>query len=229
MSTAPLRETDSMARHSRIGKWGTGNPACPDRQDCLSSTERGFTLAAVLVIMSIMLIFIAYTVPRMWSAVLRRDRELQTIFIMQQYAKAINAFQAKNHIYPISVAQLTDARQPRFLRCPKDGCLDPLTGQVDWFIIPQGQAPAAGGGAAPPGAVPQGSGPSGQTATTTAPPGIPIKDYAGGPFVGIRPNKNGNSMIILNGADHYEQWSYTAIDYQTERALRLQAAQKIWQ
>ena len=200
-----------MARHLRTG----------------SRRERGFTLAGVLVIMSIMMIFVAYTVPRQWSAVVRRDRELQTIFIMQQYAKAINAFQAKNHIYPISTTQLADARQPRFLRCPKDGCLDPLTGQADWLIIPQGQARAPGGGAAPPPGVNPQQTTTGQT--TTAPPGIPMKDYAGGPFVGIRPNKNGNSMIIFNGADHYEQWSYTALDYQTEKALRLQAALKIWQ
>ena len=185
--------------------------------------EAGFTLAGVIVIMSIMMIFVAYTVPRQWSAVVQRDRELQTIFVMQQYAKAITAFQAKNHIYPISVTQLADARQPRFLRCPKNGCIDPLTGQVDWLIIPQGQARPPGG------AVPPVVNPQQTQQTTTALPGIPMKDYAGGPFVGVRPSKSGNSMIIFNGADHYEQWNYTSLDYQTERALRLQAAQKVWQ
>ena len=57
--------------------------------------QRGFTLASLIVIMSIMMIFVAYTVPRQWSAVMRRDRELQTIFVMQQYAKAIDAFEKK--------------------------------------------------------------------------------------------------------------------------------------
>ena len=79
--------------------------------------------------MSIMLIFLAFTVPRQWSAVMRRERELQTIYVMQQYAKAIEAFRLKNNIFPVSMSQLADARQPRFLRCPKDGCLDPLTGR----------------------------------------------------------------------------------------------------
>jgi type II secretory pathway pseudopilin PulG len=212
MCTALLRGTDSMAPHIRIGKRVAAGRA-----------EDGFTLAGVIVIMSVMMIFVAYTVPRQWSAVRQRDRELQTIFIMQQYAKAIDAYQVKNHIYPISIAQLADARQPRFLRCPKDGCIDPLTGEVDWFIIPQSQARAPGGGVTPPGVNPQG------TQTSTAPPGVPMKDYAGGPFIGIRPNKSGNSRIILNGADHYEQWSYTALDYQAERNFRIQAAQKIWQ
>ena len=56
-----------------------------------------------------------------------------------------------------------------------------------------------------------------------------MKDYAGGPFVGVRPPKDGNSLIIFKGADHYEQWMYTALDYQTDRTARQQAAQKVWQ
>jgi type II secretory pathway pseudopilin PulG len=208
--------------------------------------EAGFTLAAVMIIMSVMMIFVAYTVPRQWSIIMQRDREQQTLFIMQQYAKAVEAFRRKNNTYPVSMQQLVEARQPRFLRCPKDGCVDPLTGQIDWLVIPQSQAPAPTGGAAlPPGVVqnpqaqnPQqptttapapGTAPGTTTATTTAPPGVPIKDYAGGPFVGIRPNKTGSSLILVNGADHYEQWMYTALDYQQDRTARQQAAVKVWQ
>jgi len=199
------------------------------------SNESGFTLAAVMVIMSVMMIFVAYTVPRQWSIIMQRDRERQTLFIMQQYAKAVEAFRAKNNTYPVSMQQLVEARQPRFLRCPKDGCVDPLTGQVDWFVIPQSQAPAPGGGAAPPPGLvqtPQGQNPQQAGANTTAatgPLGVPIKDYAGGPFVGVRPNKTGSSLILVNGADHYEQWSYTALDYQQDRTARQQAAVKVWQ
>jgi len=183
--------------------------------------ERGFTLAGVIVIMTIMMIFVAYTVPRQWSVVVQRGRELQTIFVMQQYAKAIDAFQAKNKTWPVSMSQVADARQPRYLRCPKDGCLDPLTGEVDWLIIPQSQArPPSGGNPPPPGV---------QPTTATAAPGVPMKDYAGGPFVGVRPAKNGTSLINFNGADHYEGWMYTALDYQAERTVRLKAAEKVWQ
>src|SRR5207244_9794589 len=96
----------------------------------------GFTLAGVIVIMTIMMIVVTYTVPRAWSTVVRRDRERQTIYIMKQYAKAIDAFELKNHVLPVSIAQLKDARQPRFLRGVGD-TIDPLTGQVDWLIVPQ--------------------------------------------------------------------------------------------
>lgn len=187
--------------------------------------ERGFTLAAVMIIMSVMLIFVAFTVPRQWSIIRQRDRERQTIFVMQQYAKACDEFQRKHQTFPVSMQQLVEARQPRFLRCPKDGCIDPLTGEVDWLVIPRSQAPAPGGGTPPP--VPP---PSGTSGTAPAgPQGIPIKDYAGGPFVGVKPNKTGSSLIILNGADHYEQWIYTALDYAQDKTAHQNAAMKVWQ
>ncbi|HKB78601.1 MAG TPA: type II secretion system protein, partial [Thermoanaerobaculia bacterium] len=81
--------------------------------------ERGFTLAGLIVILTVMMIFIAYTVPRQWSTILQRDREKQTIFIMKQYAAAIDAFSRKNGSYPINIDQLKQARAPRFLRGPK--------------------------------------------------------------------------------------------------------------
>jgi type II secretory pathway pseudopilin PulG len=180
--------------------------------------ERGFTLASLIVIMTIMLILVAYSVPRQWSAIVQRDRELQTLFIMKQYAKAIDAFEAKNHALPVNISQLKDARQPRLIRGKKSEWADPLTGEVDWLIVTQ----AAGtGGTTAPGAPPP--------PTNTAPPGIPMKDYAGGPFIGVRPNKRGTSLIDVNQLTRYEQWSYTVLDYRNDRAARLAAAQKTWQ
>src|SRR5437588_12031347 len=121
MYTARLPGMDSMELPSRPGK----------------STESGFTLAGVIVIMTIMMIVVAYTVPRMWSTVMKRERERQTIYVMQQYAKAIAEFQDKNKAYPTSPQQLKDARQPRMIRGVKGELADPLTGEVDWLVIPQ--------------------------------------------------------------------------------------------
>ena len=178
--------------------------------------ERGFTLAGVIVIMTLMMIIVAYTVPRAWSTIVQRDRELQTIAIMKEYAKAIDAFEAKNHALPVSISQLKDARQPRFLRGTGDRP-DPLTGQVDWLIVTQ----AAGGGPAPvPGNPPAG---------VTPPPGIPMKDYAGGPFVGIKPGKSGNSLIEFMGSSKYEEWKYTVLDYRNDRGAHRASAAKMWQ
>jgi type II secretory pathway pseudopilin PulG len=220
---------DSMGPRTRAGK----------------SRESGFTLAGVIVIMTIMMIVVAYTVPRMWSTVLKRERERQTIYVMQQYAKAIVEFQKKNSAYPTSPQQLKDARMPRMIRGVKGEYTDPLTGEVDWLVIPQAALnslpPHTAGGNAPPGAPPPPPPPAPSTDTSNAGsnngtnpnappglPGIPIKDYAGGPFVGVRPAAHGKSLMTLFGADTYESWVYTSVDYIRERDLRLQAAATVY-
>jgi type II secretory pathway pseudopilin PulG len=220
---------DSMEPRSRAGK-----PA-----------ESGFTLAGVIVIMTIMMIVVAYTVPRMWSTVMQRERERQTIYAMQQYAKAIVEFREKNKTYPTSPQQLKDARMPRMIRGVKGEYTDPLTGEVDWLVIPQAAAaslPAHNvtpgtngpGNVPPPNPTPpipttDSSGTSGTN--PNAPPGlpgIPIKDYAGGPFVGVRPAAHGKSLMTLFGADTYETWVYTTLDYDQEKGSRLQAASTVY-
>ena len=216
------------------------------------TAENGFTLAGVIVIMTIMMIFVAYTVPRQWSTIMKRERERETIYAMQQYAKAITEFRLKNNTYPTSPQQLKDARMPRMIRGVKGELVDPLTGEVDWLVIPQ-----SAGTALPAHNIvnPNGNGGSPvltttQTTTTTsttdtssssttstsgtnpnappALPGIPIKDYAGGPFIGVRPPTHGKSLISLFGADTYETWIYTTLDYEQEKALRITGASTVF-
>lgn len=190
--------------------------------------------------MTIMMIVVAYTVPRMWSTVMKRERERQTIFAMQQYAKAITEFRLNhNQAYPTSIKQLQDARQPRMIRGPKGEFLDALTGEVDWLVIPQAAA-----GAIPPHNQSGGNNPIGVTppltdttktdTSSTDPnakpglPGVPIKDYAGGAFIGVRPAAHGKSLMTLFGADTYETWIYTTQDYEQEKQLRLNAAATVF-
>ena len=212
---------DSMELPSRPGK----------------STESGFTLAGVIVIMTIMMIVVAYTVPRMWSTVMKRERERQTIYVMQQYAKAIAEFQDKNKAYPTSPQQLKDARQPRMIRGVKGELADPLTGEVDWLVIPQAAAAALpphttgkNGPVPPPPPPPVPSTDTSNTNPNAPPalPGIPIKDYAGGAFIGVRPAAHGKSLTTLFGADTYETWVYTTLDYNQEKLQRLQAAATVY-
>ena len=221
---------DSMELPSRAGK-----------------SQSGFTLAGVIVIMTIMMIVVAYTVPRMWSTVMKREREKQTIYVMQQYAKAIVEFQLKNQTYPTSPQQLKDARQPRMIRGVKGEYVDPLTGEVDWLVIPQAAAaslpPHTGvttnGTAGPPPPPPppppdpakDTSGSNNSSANPNAAtglPGIPIKDYAGGPFIGVRPAAHGKSLATLFGAETYETWFYTTLDYTRERDARRLAAATVY-
>jgi type II secretory pathway pseudopilin PulG len=205
------------------------------------TAEGGFTLAGVIVLVSIVMIFAAYTIPRQWSTIMQRERERQTIWAMQQYAKSITEFRLKNgNVYPTSPQQLKDAKQPRMIRGLKGELVDALTGEVDWLVIPQSAAsslpqhnlggtnPNGTPGAPPPPPPPppiQSTDSSGTNpAAPPGLPGIPIKDYAGGPFIGVRPAKHGKALTKLYDAETYETWVYTAVDYEQEKALRIAQA-----
>lgn len=185
-----------------------------------SSKERGFTLAGLLAILTVIVIFVTMTVPPQWSKVMARERDMQTIFIMKQYARSIRNFQLKHGSAPVSLQQLKDARAPRMMR-GKGEWIDPLTGKVDWIPIPAGAQ--QGTSVLPPGVAPPiqsvrpnppPAPPPGQQGAVNPPAGQPGGMV--GPIVGVRPNKTGKSYLTLNGADTYEQWSYTVQDLEQE-------------
>jgi type II secretory pathway pseudopilin PulG len=194
-----------------------------------NSSEAGFTLAGLIVVLTIISIMIAYTIPHQWSIATARDRDRQTLFAMRQYARAIKSFQESKtnpaHTMPTSLDQLKQARNPRVIR-GKGEFIDPLTGQVDWIPIPfTPQQPGGNPVVAPiPGRVPTPVfPPPPQTKVPVNPtqPGQPGGFV--GPLIGVRPNKTGKSYIFVNGNSSYEQWSYTTIDLQNEIALHMNA------
>jgi type II secretory pathway pseudopilin PulG len=184
------------------------------------SSEAGFTLAGVIVLMTIMLVFLAYTVPPQWSKIMERERDAQTIFVMKQYARAIENFRAKNGSYPVSLDQLRQARTPRLIR-GTGPLLDPLTGEDDWILTSaaavqgQGTTPTPPPGVVNPQAFmprpPQTPPPPGGRQARPGTPGGAV-----GPIAGVRPNKSGPSFLALNGAENYEEWQYTAVDLKAE-------------
>ncbi len=189
-------------------------------------SQEGFSLAALIVLLTIISLVIAYTVPMQWSMVMKRERDRQTIFVMKQFARGIMRWQMKhNNTAPVSLQQMQDARKPLMLRnggkwpCPLTGSED------DWILVPAAAV-------APGGMVPQSMGGGGQRinpATNPQPvqqqPGtrqasklnkeLSPKDYVG-PFVGVRPNATGKSFIALNGAEDYSEWVYTVDDLRWE-------------
>lgn len=191
------------------------------------SSEAGFTLAGLIVIMTVIVVMIAYTVPKQWSIAASRAREQQTLFAMRQYARAIQAYQDTTHVQPTSLEQLKQKGTRRFLR-GKGEYIDPLTGKVDWIPVAMSN-PAAqqqrqqGGAIAVPGVVPpQPTGvPVGTTPVNPQPQTTNSAGQPGGfvgPFIGVRPNKTGPSYLVVNGQDNYDQWSYTTVDLANEIA-----------
>lgn len=211
---------------------------------CRSSTaQEGFTLAALLVILTIISVVIAMTVPEQWSMVMQRERDKQTIFQMKQVARAIRVWQRKHSALPTSLDQLKEAKQPRVLRFGGEEFRMPLTGKEDdWILVPlaalEAQTPIGTPGSGPGGGPGPGVGPRpgpGPGPGPTPQPGQPgltgpsklrkeasPKDYVG-PFVGIRPNFTGKSFIALNGAEDYSEWVYTTQDLENEIQMRIAA------
>ena len=178
-----------------------------------------------------MSIIIAYTVPTQWSLVMKRERERQTIFLMKQYAKGIANWERKHSSLPVSLEQLQEARDPRMLRGTGKWA-NPLNGQEDgWILVPPNAIEAvAGPGAVPPppvssrvgigrGAEQPGAAGAPGTGPSKLNPALSPADYVG-PFVAVRPNATGKSMIAFRGAEDYSEWVYTVADLKAERAMR---------
>jgi type II secretory pathway pseudopilin PulG len=206
--------------------------------------QEGFTLAALIVVLTVIAIVVAYTVPTQWSLVMKRERDRHTIFLMKQFAQAIDNFEAKHKSLPVSLDQLEKARKPRMLR-GKGIWPNPLTGsEKDWILVPPGAVNPAGSGTPVPnpnqtnpaggGVIGGGQqfGRDGQPANRQATPGdntprklnkdASPKDYVG-PFVAVRPNATGESFIELNGAKDYSDWVYSIYDLRNERTARAAA------
>jgi type II secretory pathway pseudopilin PulG len=181
------------------------------------STEDGFTLAALLVILTIISIVVAATVPEQWSKVMQRERDKQTIFMMKQAARAIKVWREKNgNAPPGTLDQLKEAKMPRLLRLVGKDFPMPHTGkEEDWILVPENaievQPP-------PP--------PTNPPSTLNLPPPSKLRkelspdDYKG-PFVAIRPRLSGPSFLSLNGAEDYSEWVFTAQDAANEIQMRL--------
>ena len=197
-------------------------------ETCRRRQERGFTLAGLIVILTIIAVLIAYTVPTQWSKLMQRDRERQAIFVMKQYARAIHEWQAKHGGgFPTSLDQMKEARLPRIVRGPTGEMADPLTGKMDWILVPPGAytaAPPPGPGPGPgPGPNPPPPRTDTSSTTSSAGPTSPFnsaaspKDYKG-PFIGVRPPISGKSMLKVGEAENYEEWFYTVYELNNEIA-----------
>jgi len=181
--------------------------------------ESGFTLAGLIVILTVIAIIAAFTVPDQWSKILQRDRERQTIYVMKQYARAIHEWQAKHGGgFPTSLDQMKEARLPRIVRGPTGEMLDPLTGKMDWIMVPPGaytQPTPSGPGPVRTQPTPPPTTSAGGTSPFNA--AASPKDYKG-PFIGVRPPISGKAMLKIGQAENYEEWFYTVYELNAEIA-----------
>jgi type II secretory pathway pseudopilin PulG len=197
-----------------------GMPPLVNRSD-----ERGFMMAALLVGMSVMAVFMAVLVP-VWNTAARREKESELVFRGEQYARAMALFQRK----------YANARPPnldvliseRFLRKKYK---DPITND-DFELLAAGVAPPQPGLGQGPGAGPSsaagraGTQPQGaQTpgaarggAQGAAPPSTAALQAAqagagqGGPgLVGVVSKSKEQSLRLYKGQQKYSDWVFMPV------------------
>jgi len=161
---------------------------------------------------------------------IKRDREEELVHRGAQYARAIKKFYKKFGRYPISIEQLQNTNNIRFLR---QKYKDPITGK-DFRLLHFGEVklePKAPGSSTGPGAVPASalSGSAGDqsqqnpNASTAGPKsgdnssqsGLSVfgssssgPTFGGGPIIGVASTSKKRSLKEFNGKDHYDEWEF---------------------
>ena len=99
--------------------------------------SRGFTYMTVLFLVAIMGGGLAL-LGEMWQTSLKRERELELLFVGNQYRKAIERYylSGPQRQYPRALEDLLkDARLPATARYLRKIYPDPITGKAEWGIV----------------------------------------------------------------------------------------------
>jgi type II secretory pathway pseudopilin PulG len=158
------------------------------KQHPKSEGERGYMLLAIMLLVNLMVIGLMLEAPRIAQEI-KREKEEELIHRANEYKVAIRKYFRKFGQYPVSIEQLENTNNMRFLR---KRYKDPFTGKDDWRLLHPGdvQVNALNGATGAPGqpmgsAIGQPMGSSfGQTAGNTfgQQPGNSFGQQPGGAF-----------------------------------------------
>ena len=167
--------------------------------------EAGFSLVALVVTMTVMLILMGAAMPS-WKYVVQNEREQELYFRGDQIASAIERYQKKNGgTAPPTLEVLVKGR---YLR---KAYTDPMTKDGKWRFIRVGEVMLPGAGALPGGALPGGPAASPRPSPSPSPrPGTGSRVDALGPFVGVASTSKAESLRVMNARNHYDEWMFIA-------------------
>ena len=155
-------------------------------------------MAALLVAMSIMAVFLSMALPA-WRTAAQREKEAELIFRGQQYARAIALFQRKYaNTFPPNLDVLLDGH---FLRKKYK---DPMTADGEFQLVYANQQAASQPNAG--GVVPT----QGQPAQRTTTVGGGTSIGAQGGIIGVASKSTATSLRVYNGHDKYNEWVFVA-------------------
>ena len=201
----------------------------PSRLEARPGDRRaGFTLAALLIFTTILMIGLAAGF-QLWSNRIQRENEEELIFRGKQYMEAIRLYQQRWGRPPTKLKELMDTG-PGKRRCIRQLWKDPITNSDKWglifnggvrwptVVIPdaltgeEGSTPAA----PPPGMPGQ---PAGGTGLGTQPgSSIEIKPFEttgidgeapAGPIIGVFCTSPKETLRAYNGRRHYCEWDFS--------------------
>jgi type II secretory pathway pseudopilin PulG len=156
-------------------------------------------MAALLVGMTIMAIFLSMALPA-WRTAVQREKEAELIFRGQQYARAIALFQRKYaNTFPPNLQILLDGH---FLRKKYK---DPMTADGEFQLVYANQQAAAQPNAG--GIVPTQGQPAARTTTVG---GGSTAIAAQGGIVGVASKSTTTSLRVYNGRQKYNEWVFVA-------------------
>jgi uncharacterized membrane protein YgcG len=200
--------------------------------------ERGVLLLGLMTMLVVMSILAGMAVQE-WSVVEQREREADLIFIQEQFAAGILAYQQDQGAAPAELEQLTRKGQKGQVFLRKKWTDPMIRGSKfeDWCLLKVGAAgrvvsscSSEGGGEAgaenQPGELGLGAGSefrAGQQETTANPRRQPQGVAPGGiGIVGVH-SKSGKKAFntVKRGEDTYNKWEYTIEDYRKEIGARM--------
>jgi type II secretory pathway pseudopilin PulG len=162
-----------------------------------SSSERGVSLLALTAAIAITLIGMAVVIPT-WQYVMRNDREEELLFRGTQIAEAIIAYRARNNgAGPPTLEALVKGR-PRYLRKVYK---DPMTASGEWRVIRGEPCPA-------PTPIANQQSTSLKPITTSM---ASTGRTAFGPITGVVSRSTEQSLRIVWGQSHYNEWCFIAV------------------
>lgn len=168
-------------------------------------TSRGYTLVALFIGITIMLVMIAAVLP-LASTQARRDQEEELIFRGGQYVEGIRVFRRRQGRYPNSLKEMMEI-QPR---CLRRLWKDPIRRSEEWGLIFFG-TPL--GGLTPIG--PKGGGPGPAPTPTPRPTPRPTPGWGApptqpmGPIIGVYSLSTDKTLRVLWGKTTYDEWKFT--------------------
>jgi type II secretory pathway pseudopilin PulG len=161
--------------------------------------NRGYTLVALIVGLTVMSILIAGVLP-MASAESQRDKEAELIFRGFQYAEGIRNFKRRYGRYPNTLKEMFEMR-PRTLR---KLWKDPMTNSNKWGLITAAGVPLT---TTAPRRTPAPT-PTASTFPTTGGTGTP-GDQPPGPIMGVYSTSKKKGYRLFSGREHYNEWRFT--------------------